>query len=106
MYRLASEAAMAREQRLRRALACSVLVGMLSAFLTAVRARAGDSDHPGGAAPRPGCPDSEAVWSTVTALVPSAAARLLAAQPHVEIVDLGERYRVRVTTDGGGSDPG
>jgi hypothetical protein len=33
--------------------------------------------------------------------VPSEAAQLIAAKPRVEIVDLGERYRVRVATDKG-----
>jgi hypothetical protein len=47
------------------------------------------------------CPESQAVWSTVIRLVPSAETQLLAAKPHVEIVDLGERYRVHVLTEGG-----
>jgi len=88
---------MARERRLCCALACYVLAGLAPA----TTAGAADSNRPRSAAPRPACPDSEAVWSTVTGLVPSAAARLLAAQPRVEIVDLGERYRVRVTTEEG-----
>lgn len=45
--------------------------------------------------------DPDAVWSTVIKLVPSESAQLLAAKPRVEIVDLGERYRVRVATDRG-----
>jgi hypothetical protein len=51
--------------------------------------------------PAPSCPESEAVWTTVVQLVPSAAAELLAAKPHVEIVDLGDQYRVHVVTDRG-----
>jgi hypothetical protein len=47
------------------------------------------------------CPDPDLVWASATALVPSEAATLLAAKPRVEIVDLGMRYRVRVSTDGG-----
>ena len=47
------------------------------------------------------CPDPDLVWASATALVPSEAATLLAAKPRVEIVDLGTRYRVRVSTDGG-----
>ncbi len=42
------------------------------------------------------------MWSTVLQLVPSEAPLLLAAKPRVEIVDLGERYRVRVAAAGGG----
>jgi hypothetical protein len=46
------------------------------------------------------CPESEAVWSTVVKLVPAAATQLLAARPKVDIVDFGERYRIRVRSDG------
>ncbi|MGO9833541.1 MAG: hypothetical protein ACLP1X_04935, partial [Polyangiaceae bacterium] len=41
------------------------------------------------------------MWSTVVKLVPGAASQLLAARPRVDVVDFGERYRVRVTTDSG-----
>jgi hypothetical protein len=59
---------------------------------------AADSDQ---APPPPSrCPEVDAVWSTVVKLVPGAASQLLAARPRVDVVDLGERYRVRVTTDG------
>jgi hypothetical protein len=47
------------------------------------------------------CPDPDGVWSSVRALVPSAADQWSAARPRVEIVDEGERYRVRVTTASG-----
>jgi hypothetical protein len=62
------------------------------------RALAADLDR--APAPISNCPESEAVWSTVVKLVPAAATQLLAARPNVDIVDFGERYRVRVRSDG------
>ena len=64
----------------------------------AVRTAAADSSAPAAASH---CPDEAAVWSSATALVPSAAGVLLAARPRVTIADLGDRYLVRVATDHG-----
>jgi hypothetical protein len=64
-------------------------------LLRAGHARAADGE------PAPTCPASDAVWATVLRLVPSAAAQLNVARPRVEIVDLGESYRVHVETEGG-----
>jgi hypothetical protein len=76
-----------------------LLTALAFAFLASSRLLAAESDQ---APPAPSrCPEVEAVWSTVVKLVPGAASELLAARPRVEVVDLGERYRVRVTTDRG-----
>jgi hypothetical protein len=44
------------------------------------------------------CPEWESVWATVSKLVPDGVTSLAAAKPRVQIEDLGDRYRVRVTT--------
>jgi hypothetical protein len=92
---------MAWKQRLRRVEAAVVLLLAIIHVFAHGSARAAESDATAGANPSSGCPDADVVWSTVIKLVPSEAAQLLAAKPRVEIVDLGERYRVRVATDGG-----
>jgi hypothetical protein len=92
---------MARVQRLRCVEACAVLLGASVHVFAQGDARAADSDVAPSAPESLGCPDPDGVWSTVLKLVPSESAQLLAAKPRVEIVDLGERYRVRVATQGG-----
>jgi hypothetical protein len=90
---------MRRAQRLRRAGAyAAAILGTYVQLADPAAARAADPET---ASPGPACPDSEAVWATVVLLVPSEAERLLAAKPRVEIVDAGDRYRVRVATDTG-----
>jgi hypothetical protein len=90
-----------RDSGLRRRAAswCVLLTALAGAFLPESRLLAADSDQAPAATSR--CPGAEAVWSTVVKLVPGAASQLLAARPRVDVVDFGERYRVRVTTDGG-----
>lgn len=75
-----------------------LLIAVAGAFFLSGPVLAADSDQ---VPPIPSkCPDVEAVWSTVVKLVPGAASQLLAARPRVDVVDLGERYRVQVATDG------
>jgi hypothetical protein len=76
-----------------------LLTALAGAFFPSGPLLAADSDQAPAAPAR--CPEVEAVWSTVVKLVPGAASQLLAARPRVDVVDLGERYRVRVTTDRG-----
>src|SRR5450755_4213968 len=85
--------------RCRAASSCVLLTALAFAFFPSSRLLAADSDQAPPATSR--CPGVEAVWSTVVKLVPGAASQLLAARPGVDVVDFGERYRVRVTTDGG-----
>lgn len=92
---------MARVHRLRGVEACAVLLGAIVQVFGVGRVRTAKADTTAGATESSGCPDPDAVWSTVIKLVPSEAAQLIAAKPRVEIVDLGERYRVRVATDRG-----
>src|SRR5580692_2417293 len=68
----------------------------------AARTAAADARDASGPLPEPSrCPEEGAVWSSASAIVPSAAAVLLAARPRVTITDLGDRYVVRVATDHG-----
>jgi hypothetical protein len=76
-----------------------LLTGLAGVFFPGAQLLAADSDRAPPATSK--CPEAEAVWSTAVKLVPGAAAQLLAARPRVSVVDFGERYRVRVTTDGG-----
>jgi hypothetical protein len=92
--------AMARDERLRHLAAAAVVASALIVALAENSAGAPDAT-PEVQSTEAVCPDVERVWSSVTKLVPSAAAELLAAKPRVDIVDLGESYRVRVSTDAG-----
>ena len=85
--------------RRRAASSCALLTALAGVFFPGTRLLAADSGQAPPATSK--CPEAEAVWSTVVKLVPGAAAQLLAARPRVDVVDLGERYLVRVTTDGG-----
>jgi hypothetical protein len=78
---------------------CALLTALAAAFFPSDPLLAADSDPALTASSR--CPELEAVWSTVVKLVPGAASQLLAARPRVDVIDLGERYRVRVTTTSG-----
>jgi hypothetical protein len=64
--------------------------------LGVIPARAADSR--GNDASASVCPEWESVWATVSKLVPDGVTSLAAAKPRVQIEDLGDRYRVRVTT--------
>lgn len=92
---------MTRIQRLRRVGARAALVGAIVHVFPCGNASVAVADVATAHGEAARCPDSDAVWSTVITLVPSEADHLLAAEPRVEIVDLGERYRVRIATDGG-----
>ena len=75
-----------------------LLTALAGAFLPDSRLLAADSDQAPLATST--CPGAEAVWSTVVKLVPGAASSSSQRGPRVDVVDFGERYRVRVTTDG------
>jgi hypothetical protein len=60
--------------------------------------QANAADSRGNEAPASVCPEWESVWATVSKLVPDGVISLAAAKPRVQLEDLGDRYRVRVTT--------
>src|SRR5579863_7742454 len=70
--------------RHRAASSCVLLTALAGAFFPSGPVLAADSDQ-APAAPA-GCPEVEAVWSTVVKLVPGAASQLLAARPRVDVV--------------------
>ncbi len=100
-YVMRRRASMAWREGPRRVEPRSILLFVIIHLFSTRGALAADADVTVGPGPTSECPSSDAVWSTVIKLVPSEADRLLAAKPRVEILDLGERYRVRVATDGG-----
>ncbi len=90
-----------------------VAIAMLAAALTAAAgaptAAAAPASEMGGG-PRPqagptisttgGCPGAETLWTAMTALVPRGALESLPRAAVIDVADLGETYRVRLTTGG------
>ena len=100
MYAWRGFAAMAHCRRHRLAYAGAVLWGLVAGTSGEGLALAQDAGVSGGLQAEL-CPSPEAVWSYIAQLVPSAASQLASAKDRVDIVDLGDRYRVRVVTDEG-----
>ena len=100
MYAWCGFAAMAHCRRHRLAIAGAVLGGLVAGTSGAGVALAQDAGVSAGPQAEL-CPSPEAVWSYIAQLVPSAATQLASAKERVDIVDLGDRYRVHVVTDEG-----
>ncbi len=100
MYARRGFAAMARCRRHSSARASAVLCWVVASTSGATLALADDAGVVVDAQAEL-CPSPEGVWSTIAQLVPNEAAQLNAAKGRVDIVDLGDRYRVHVMTDEG-----
>lgn len=100
MYARHGSAAMARCRRPRLVRAWALL--LLSLVVGSSNVALADDAGVTPEAPADTCPSTDAVWSYIAQLVPSAAPQLFSAKGHVDIVDLGDRYRVHVVADQGG----